>query len=237
MFSFLRPLLLSACFFTGTANLPAAVILIDFGAGANTTSGNWNNPVLPGAGVTGTVVSNLIDNTGASTGISLAVTDAFNGTNTDGSTTGYAGLPGSATRESWYGQTGVFSSFNDNGLGEITFSGLDVNQTYSFTLTASRGSLPGGTVRQTKYTLDGANLASDVLNVANNTSRVVTISNIVPKLDGTIKLRVESGETTDSAQLFFYLGAASITSVPEPGLPAMALLALGAGALLRRRRR
>jgi hypothetical protein len=185
-------------------------VLMDFGDTGNPTSGNWNN-------VTGYTDANqtLIDDQGTATGYTLLVTDAFHfGSNATGTTApaGTAAIfPSSATRDSFFGHTGVFNSFPSNPVGIFTLSGLDPAKNYSFVIFASRTGVTDN--REALYTITGlTGNKTATLNSSNNTSLVATISDAQPTSAGVLTFRAEAGpNNSNTANKFFYLGAVKMT--------------------------
>lgn len=215
----------------------AAIINVDFGDPAQQTNlTGWNNITSNTSG--GSSLANTVDSTGASTGISMTLTDPFwPGSNQNGptTTTGAAAaiFPGQATRDNLFGSVAAFSGFTEP-TGGYTISGLDPSgaTTYNFTFFGSRTSVTDN--RETAYMLDGSNSQTAYLNTSNNTSNVATITGMIPDAGGNIVLTVGPGPNNNNASRFYYIGAMQIVSVvPEPA--SLSMLAV-AGAMLRRRR-
>ncbi|MFG0306982.1 MAG: hypothetical protein ACF8Q5_12300 [Phycisphaerales bacterium JB040] len=220
---------LAICSLAGAAH--AQTIGIDFGDLGNITPGNYNNvdhlqnPVF-----------NLVDTTGAGTGITLNVTDTFwPGSNQSG--TGVpagdaAGIPASATADNLFGSLTEFGGFTEP-TGGITFGGLDATgaTTYDFMFFGSRMGVSDN--RETLYSLTGANSGSAALDTANNTSDVAWVTGMRADANGEIVLSVTAGENNTNSSGFYYLGYIEIGVVPTPASAAL----LGAGALAASRRR
>lgn len=209
----------------------ASTVLIDFGDATTITTGQpetWNNATVPNTptsalGFTGTLIADLVDITGASTGITMDVIDAFNTFNANG-TTGSSILPSSASRDSFFGNDGTFSNYTDNGQGIIQFSGLNTNLLYSFKFFASRTGVSDN--RETRYTLNGLNSGFGDLNATNNVNNTVSVTSIRPDAGGNILLTVEAGPNNNNGSTkFFYLGTAEITTATIPEPSSYALLA------------
>lgn len=184
-------------------------------AANNNGPASWNNLAFTAAGNTAFLKDSLTVNTG----IRATVTVALNpGTNTQGTTapTGDAAEFAPAGGNSAYGHADA--SWGDIAApllyGEVAFSNLNPTVAYSFTFFASR--MNSGEIRDTRYTVTGANSGTDVLDAANNTANVVTIANILPTSDGTITLRLEEGPANTEPHGFFYIGAMKITYL-DPG--------------------
>lgn len=179
--------------------LAQQVVYLDFGATA--ASGNYNTSIIYNN------VSNLIDNTGATTGIAFVWTQNFSGGNTNGpaSTTGaaLAAFPdASLTSDFVYG-----SSANLNASFKLT--GLDQSKYYNFLIFGGRAS--GGDVKSTRYTITGLNTAKDSLDAALNSTTVATIYNIVPDANGEIRFATTKATTNTSSSGYYYLNAVKMT--------------------------
>jgi hypothetical protein len=212
----------------------AATMLFDFGDTAQQTAGNYNN-VTPAQNP----LFNVIDTTGAGTGIGLAI-GGFNelGSNLNGTQapTGDAAIFDiQATRDNLFGHSDNFNIGSPRPLGEIELTGLDPAQPYYFSFFGSRTGVTDN--RETKYTVTGANSNFGLLNASNNTSNVATVSGILPTAGGSILISVEHGPNNTNGSKFFYLGAMSMSTVPEPAaglLLVFGFAGLVAGARTRR---
>lgn len=207
------------------------IIGIDFGDLNNQTGGNYNNVTH-----LQNPLFNLVDTTGAGTGITLNVTDSFwPGSNTGGTgapTGDAAGLPASATADNLFGSLIQFGDFLEP-TGGVTFGGLDATGAtqYNFLFFASRMGVSDN--RESVYSLDGANSGMAILNAANNTSNVALIDGIRANANGEITLSITASDNNTSANKFWYLGYVQITVVPAPSTAAL----LGLGGLVATRRR
>jgi len=205
-----------------------ATVYIDFG---NTdATGNWN-------GVSDAVsgsIADAIDSTGAATGIQIAVTSRFNGTNNNGTTDAGAPYPSFATRDSFYGNADAEWQGLTITSATVNISGLNSGFTYDFTFYASRIATDD---RGTLYTVTGSNSGAGELNPTGPITDTVSVNGISPDGSGEINLVVSEGSTNTNSTGFFYLGVMEITSnpVPEPGTTVLLIAAIG-GAGLRRRR-
>lgn len=217
----------------------AATVFYDFGDSSQQTSGNYNNmPVNPPNAVLS--LANSIDSTGASTGITVAMSGFFTGSNTNGPTapTGDAAIfNGQATRDNAFGHAGVFGANPLTPKGTVLFGGLDASgaTAYEFTVFGSRTGAANN--REGLYTATGANSSNGLLNASNNTSNVLTLSGIIPNALGQISFTAEPGPNNNSTEKFYYLGAIRLvtsSAIPEPSSLVIAGLA-GAGFLFRRR--
>ncbi|MFC2129512.1 GDSL-type esterase/lipase family protein [Bacteroidota bacterium] len=178
-------------------------IRIDLGSADNTTTGNWNNLSAQRTGN----IPDLLSITGLTTGISLAVTDAFNGVNTNGLTADDSlNIPITASGDSFFGNVTEFSGAIEP-TGGITLSNLDLSVPYSFSIFASRSETDN---RETKYVVTGSNTAEASINVTSNSSNAALINNIFPAPDGTITIIASPGENNDNSYGFFYMGVVQI---------------------------
>lgn len=196
-------------------------INIDFG---NTTSaGAWNNISDQKTGT----IADLLTGTGLNSGISVAVTDDFNGINNSGTTTPNPALnlPSTASDDSFFGNTASFGG-QIQPTGELQFSNLDTATTYSFTIFASRMGVSDN--RETQYTVSGKTTEVVTLNVANNDSLAAVVEGILPNINGTISLLAEPGPNNTNGSGFFYLGALRMSyssEIPEPQPESLTLTA------------
>lgn len=179
-------------------------VFIDFGGAASPAP--WHTISSHTAGA----IDELYTAAGLPTGISVEVYDAFRGTNSSGTTLPDTslGIPGTASGDSFYGNTEEFSGGTEP-TGGIRLSNLDVNVRYTFTLFASRIATDN---RETKYILHGMDSDSALLQVAGNTSDIVELSQY-PDAQGEIKLQVRPGPNNNNTYGFFYLGAMKMNFV------------------------
>jgi len=192
----------------------------------------WNNF---SSSDTGVLTSDLLDTSNAGTGIQLEITDAFFGTNTNGTTSASAPYPAAATGASFFDANSNWSNGSGNAQAVLAFSGLDVSKTYDFTFYASRTAADDN--RTTLYTLNGLNTNSGALDVANNVSDTVVVSGLIPTASGLITLTITPHQDNDNSNQFIYLGVAELAVIPEPSSFALlsGLVGLASVALCRRR--
>lgn len=212
----------------------AATILADLGDRNTQTAGNYNNftqDVLS--------IADVIDSNGASTGIGIDVTGFNPGSNPSGTQTpsGDAAMfDPQTTRDNFFGHTSTFSGAPPTLGSMVTLTGLDGSgaTTYDITFLASRMGVNDN--REATYTITSPPLSTS-LDAGNNDSHVATIAGIVPDASGTLSIDVDPGANNSNGFEFYYLGGMKIESVtiPEPASSGLAVLALSACSLLRRR--
>lgn len=193
----------------------AQTFLVDFGADASQTTGGvaptpiyWNNVPASMAGVDGNILPQLVTTNNTATDMNLEIVSRFNGANENGVTSGGPGnYPGTATRDSLFGNTELFSGL-ENITPIIKLSGLSAGATYSLTFYASRTGVADN--RETRYTITGASEATRDLNVANNTTTTVSAANVAPDANGEITIALTPGPNNNNANHFVYLGVLQI---------------------------
>ena len=177
----------------------------------NNGPAEWNNVNFTSTNTT----SLLTDSQMAQTSIRLSVVTALQGPNTAATTN-----PVEAATE--FARAGANSAFGNTTawggktipFGHMALSNLSTNTMYHFTFYASRTGVTDN--REALYSAFGANSGSNTLNASGNTSQVAVVSNIWPRTDGTIDLRMECGPNNTEANRFYYLGAMKITYEEEP---------------------
>lgn len=234
--SMLNTRLLQGFLALGLASVACAqTIYIDFGSTA--AGPGWNSIGSSGTAYT---VSNLVDSTNAVTSISMAINGGFGSTGA-GVASGVAAFTSTAS-----GQTHVFvgGAVGDylagTTSGEVTFSGLDADKTYTLEFFSSRASAGAG--RTTQFTVSNSGTTSDsvvTLNAGDNVSNTAFVTGFTPSASGELKVSLTAIAPTNG---FYYLNALALTAetaaIPEPSSFA-ALAGLGALGMvgLRRRRR
>lgn len=227
------------------SSLQAQTILVDFGASNLTTPGNWNNLVLQAADNGNQSIANLINDQGANTGISLAVTGFHEpGAQTMASDPGVP-TPTTANLDyfrSWQGATAT----DPGTIGTVTLTGLATDTEYSMTLFGSRDSNGGDANRGGQYRLTGAGIigGTQTLNIVtrDNTS-TFGFNFTTTSIAGSVILEVQGynfttnaigigGEARGSA-----LSSMDLTVIPEPSSAALLTGGLALLVLLRRRSR
>lgn len=204
---------LSGILFCKAGNISQPVS-IDFGGWcADEAKLTWNE--LQDFLTTGTI-ADLIDEQGANTGVSIAVTKRFKAISWTGagavSFTGWTMPHYSVHYDSFYGTT------VDEETSELTISGLDANQSLDFSFfgsvfatSADQGEqTPVEQNRETSYTVTGATEVSVSLTASNNTSDIAQIMNIKADNDGQIVVTVAKGANNNTTSGSYYLNAMRI---------------------------
>jgi hypothetical protein len=164
--------------------------------------------------------SSLLDSENSPTGIGLQMTDSMTYSNNAG--TADSIYPAGATQDSFFGQTGSFSSYEDNGQGVFEFTNCDPDVRYDITIFTSRldtDAEPDN--RDTKYELTGASTHSGVLDIVNNENNTLVFSQVQATDEGVITLTVSAGEDNNSSVLFYYLGVIEINVVEAIDTPSL----------------
>ena len=197
-------------------------LLFDFGAADATTQNapapddpvnSWNN-VTPdiGGSATGQLLG-LVNTANETTDISLIMLSPFNssGPNQSGTLESTLFTP-NATRDSLYANTETFSGYGDL-TPRFKLTGLDPDLVYNFTFYASR--LGAGDVRETGYTVSGADSVYVTLDPANNVDAVAVASGVAPDAQGEITISLEPTANNNNSYHFIYLGAMKMEEIPE----------------------
>lgn len=211
----------------------AAPIFYDFGDSAQISANNYNNVIVNPPGTLS--ILNSIDSTGAGTGVTLAASGFFNGSNQNGPTvpTGAAAIfDPQATRDNAFGHAAAFGVNPLTPVGTILLGGLNPSQAYDFAFFGSRTGVTDN--RETEYNVTGVNNGVAFLNTSANTSNIAEVFGINPNANGEITILVDPGPNNNNASLFYYIGAMRVNAVPEPVSAAVLLLG---GAMVARRRR
>jgi hypothetical protein len=221
-------------------HVQAATILLNFGD--SSVAGNWNNYDLNGAGDTGTAgklnetgIANLIDNTGASSGIAFSVADSEDPGKDISTSAATAGDYASSGLPSWFdtSDAAMRESFVWGNLMDVTYTFSGFNTTdvveFSFLIDAATGAnnrrvAVGGT---SGYTLgesqtriaDASLIFDDGTTVTGATFYTIIVD------------RQTIGDSFSGS-----LPAVQVTVIPEPGTLALVGIALGSLLLFRRRK-
>lgn len=252
-----------AALVVGSQLVGATIIKLDFGRHNNVdghatvspdANGNyWNNlsPTDGGVIPIDTTFGPFITTDNQPTTISLKTTSGVgneigyweaNGTRNGGLLVPSADLlgdfaVGTATEDYW------FLNSPQAGQSSVTLdlTGLDPSKSYNFHIFGTRNT---NELRTTRYTLTGANSATEILQTSGtgsaspttpdyfgNNDTIVSINGITPTALGVIETRLETVNGN-----FSYLGIMEITEVPEPGSAATVIGSLSLSLLGRRRR-
>ena len=213
-------LLLMLVLVTGLLGVPSVAhaqdrdtIRIDFGLPASPAP--WNTLADAKSGS----LSGLVNSLGNRTIYGISVTDAFNGTNMAGtqSPDPGAGLPASATGDSFFGNTVDFNGVEPTGA--VTLTRLTPNKEYTLSIFASRVATDN---REATYVAQGATVDSVSLNASGNNGTTVSMT-LRPAADSTIVLAAHAGPDNDNSNRFYYLGALVVSyemeATPPPPPP------------------
>ncbi len=200
---------------------PADTFLIDFGTVLSPLP--WNNVT----DARKDTVRALIDEEGRATDVTLRVFDAFNGVNTAGSQAPAPalGLPGTATGDSFFGNTTTFGGAVEP-TGGVELAGLDPNLTYSVRLFGSRTATDN---REARYVVTGATVDSTFVDAASNADRIGEVS-LKPTNAGTIRVVASAGARNTNGSKFYYLGAMTVSTDPTQARIDSVLVDFGATA-------
>jgi hypothetical protein len=213
-------------------------LFFDFGSGAHTTPGNYNNIITTQP--QSLSVTNAIDSAGAATNIDLKIASFAGprsqltdpGADTHGTTTptGNAAIfDPEATRDSSYNYLGI------PGPAEVIIEDLNPASVYQLTFFASRMDTTSSTY-ETSYLVDGQGGSTSVLlEPLNNVSNVAIVGGVSPYLASngsgstwTISVFLSPGPNNhnNAGQNWHLLGALRLVeSVPEPSALASAFVA------------
>lgn len=177
------------------------IIEVDFGSPAATTEGYFNNLTAYHNG------ASLLQKTtdGRVTDVSIVVSDAFQGINSNGLTNNTLNFMSSATRDSFW--TGSFNGHIQALArpGQVTINNLNPNHSYTLKLFASRSGDDGGRSRLTRYTI---HKTFKDLEVSDNRDTQVIFDEVKPNSDGSINIDI--AVSPDNNARFAYLGILSI---------------------------
>ncbi|WP_295124218.1 fibronectin type III domain-containing protein [uncultured Chitinophaga sp.] len=162
----------------------------------------WNNynrvPAVNGA------ITNMVDENGAGSGVTITQLDAIEGVNALGATTGgNTGIyPDAVMQSSYYDGSGAAKRFR--------LTGLATDRKYNLVFFGSRSAVVDN--RTTDYTAGGQTVS---LNAASNTANTVQINGLSPNASGEIEFSFKK----NSAAVYGYLNALVIQSYEDNGVP------------------
>jgi hypothetical protein len=216
----------------------AAGLLFDFGGpespsggAAGGTAESWNNVNASVGASEGSEVPNLVDTAGRETAIVYQTVSRFNGANESGATSS-GPYPGTATRDSLFGNTELFSSL-ENLTPAFKLYGFAPGEVCALTFYASRLGVSDN--RETRFTVTGGGTAFVDLDASNNVTNRVRLAGAAADAAGEILVEMSPGPNNNNANHFTYLGvlgveradgarilidfgaAGSITETQEPG--------------------
>ncbi|WP_243350254.1 DUF4886 domain-containing protein [Parabacteroides sp. FAFU027] len=183
-------------------------IQIDFGSQTLMSGLPWNNLTSTALGSS---VSGLLDTDGNNTGVSIKVSDAFGGINSNGpsSTNTGTSLPSAATGDSFWGNgTGAYTGMTEPTAGFLV-TGLEPEKAYDFCFFSSRTGATDN--RETTFTVTGSNQQSVSVNSSGNTTNLATVTRIKPASDGSVSISLRAGANNNNSYKFFYINTLQIS--------------------------
>ncbi|MGZ0656983.1 DUF4886 domain-containing protein [Coraliomargarita sp. W4R72] len=181
-------------------------VLIDFGQSKSVSEGNWNDITTIGA--TGDVVSLIDFDTGAESGLTLEITDGFQGMTAGGWPSSVIGdFVATAVQDGLYTSTAAPAK---NGTGAIKFAGLAPDTAYEFNFIATR---VASEKRSTLYTLVGAETNTTIIEPSAAGAGTASIASVYSDASGNVVLTVEKAANNQS--VFSYLSGLQIKPMPE----------------------
>jgi len=159
-------------------------------------------------------VLNLVNQSGQVLNASIEIVKPFNHLDQTGTSSPSAqtGLPGSVTRDGFYGTDQAFLG-HVNPLAQIEISGLNPAYGYDLVFFASRMNSPYSF--ETSYTARGAGGGTALLEPRENLDRFATIRAIRPTASGRITIDVRKGPKNNTALGFYFIGSLQIIPVRE----------------------
>ncbi|WP_153796603.1 fibronectin type III domain-containing protein, partial [Foetidibacter luteolus] len=175
---------------------------VNFTNGTYTSPAPWNN--TNSAPVANFTLSNLQDENGNGTGVSLTLPEAWTGSNTNGVVTGdNSGVYPDNVIRSFYYQSAP-------DVRTVRLSGLSSANKYNLVFFASRANY--NLALTSSYTVGAQSV---VLNATNNSSTTASINGVSPDANGQIIISIAAANGSQ----FSYLGALEIVSYPFDGTP------------------
>jgi len=190
------------------------VFLFDFGS-SNTPTGTDGdivyNDVTQSVGCSDTgALLGLTTVDGVATEAGLVMLSRFNGANESG-TQASSLFAASATRDSLFGNTASFGGL-DNVFPSFQLIGLDPLVAYDLVFYGSR--MGASDVRETGYTVVGANSGFAALNPASNVNDYTMVTEIQPDETGAITVSIAPTENNTNSYKFTYLGVLKVGPSP-----------------------
>jgi len=180
-------------------------IQVNLGSGANTVTGNWNYSNTPTT--IGTLVADLIDDTGAATGRTLTLDSAFTGASgTDATaTSGAGGLPQEFFDYYWY---------DSADTAEISISATN-GEAYTLTISGHQGSLAA---RNTDFFASGGPAGATEYNNSGTATPTapVTINGTVSGTSVTIRQDLQSSFAYINGFTIEFTAGTSVSAITDP---------------------
>ncbi len=182
-------------------------ISIDFGSLPSPLP--WLNMSNPKDGV----LRRLPNQANIATPYNLSVNDAFNKINTEGnlSPDPTLGFPGTATGDSFFGNTAPFEGVTEP-TGGVILQNLSPQKYYKVLIYAARQSTE---LRETRYIVKGQTTDTLYLNTSNLANKGVS-ARLLPSKTGEITVTASAAPRTQSKTGFYYLGALKVIYQPDP---------------------
>lgn len=210
--------------------------LFDFGSSTAVVTDSlgkrWNSSGYQTESTLGTSIPFAADSTGLRTTVEINIVRKFSGNYSGGVTAGSmydSGIAG----DGWVVGTTAGNATTIANPGILMIDGLTPNAPYELKLFGSRTGNDGGRGSITRYTI-GTEWRD--LNTADNLDRQAVFASVFANSMGEITLNVSVAPGTSRYGHLNGLELMALSSVPEPSMLAVPILAL-AGACLRRRRR
>ncbi len=164
----------------------------------------WNS--FNSAPAAGTAVSNIVDEAGTASGISVTLVDAWDNSNDVGAVTGSntGVFPDDVMKTAYFTSTTTAKRIRISGLSTAA------NVKYNLVLFASRGGITDN--RTTVYSYGGQSVG---LNAAGNTTNTAQLQGLVPNASGVIEFTAQK----ETASPFGYINALVIQSYVDNGSP------------------
>lgn len=181
------------------------------GFGSSEAVEGWNAFIGANNYGAGTMIADLIDAEGASTGVSITIVEPFNARNGNGpsdSNTPF-NMPSPVSLYSYYGNSGA--AFNGKVIEQstLTLVGLDPLKELDFCFFGSRTGVSDN--RETDYIVKGVEEKTASLNTSNNTSSIACVQKIRPTENGVVTIVVTAGPNNNNGNRFFYLTSMRIS--------------------------
>lgn len=185
-----------------------APVFIAFGP--NEPVAGWNSFIGEQQSAAGSAIMDLIDQDGNATGVSITITEPFNGRNGDGvrEVLTEFNIPIQVATYSYYGNSGAPWQGKEIKQSTLVLAGLDASTTYDFCFFGSRRNVSDN--RETRYIVKGAEEKTASINTSNNASDLACVQAIKPTANGTITIVVTAGPNNNNGNGFFYLNAMRI---------------------------